>query len=380
MKIGYSFWGYLGDYKFDKDGNPASTPDGNAFYSWSIISKLQELGHEVVSLMPDRDAIGYKKMGSKLFSAFAEEKRDAAYRNMVKASYESYNQFNVINVLKCVLKGMDMILLEWRFEIPGRNTGMQPEQPDYMIQDKILKLAEVYNIPVIVFDLDYKLNVEDIAKYKIKSVIELGDKWSGKYCRRVEIPFDFSCINEFPVKETTEGKLVYVGNRYERDASVSKYIEPLSGSVIFGNWNEGGRDSKSVWPNLDFRGRIAQNEIKKAYDEGDMTVLIAKDSYYRKGFMTARIIEAVFYGVVPLFPEEFGDEVIRKYCGISPAWLKVSNANDIVRMQNFITSVKGMKEKIVVRMREHLKFMDVSNFCNTILEIKEKMDNDKPNI
>ena len=42
MKIGYSYWGYLGDTKYDKNGKMASTPDGNAIYSWSIIYQLMK--------------------------------------------------------------------------------------------------------------------------------------------------------------------------------------------------------------------------------------------------------------------------------------------------------------------------------------------------
>ena len=45
--VGYFYWGYLGDKKFDKNGNEVSTPDGNAFYSWSIIKALQDAGHLV---------------------------------------------------------------------------------------------------------------------------------------------------------------------------------------------------------------------------------------------------------------------------------------------------------------------------------------------
>ena len=32
MRIGYSYWGFLGDRKYDDNGNLLSTPDGNAFY------------------------------------------------------------------------------------------------------------------------------------------------------------------------------------------------------------------------------------------------------------------------------------------------------------------------------------------------------------
>lgn len=368
MNIGYSFWGFLGDYKFDKYGNEVSTPDGNAFYSWSIIKKFQDYGHKVVSLMPDRDEPGYKKLGDKLFEAFCTEERAKAYRDMVKTEYKSLNEFKIIETLKEVLSGIDLILLEWRFLIPGRNDGMVPQQPDYLIQHYILKIAKMQEIPVIVFDLDYKLTVDDIVKYGINCIVELGDKWDGKFCKRVEIPFDFDSIHWFSVNENCNSRLVYVGNRYERDQSVNKYIKGIKGAIVYGNWNEGGRESSKQWPNIEFRNRITQKEMRDAYSNGDATILLAKDGYYKKGFMTARLIESIFYGVVPFFPEEFGDEVIKKYAGKFARFLKVSSSDDImVKLQ--VLSGYGNKLEIISYLRSHLRFMDAKNFVDNVLDI-----------
>ena len=79
MNIGYSFWGYLGDLKFDPEGNLASTPDGNAFYSWSIISEALKRGYSVKRIMPDRDAVGYKMLHKYLFNSWCREDREKAY-------------------------------------------------------------------------------------------------------------------------------------------------------------------------------------------------------------------------------------------------------------------------------------------------------------
>ena len=45
MNVGYSYWGFLGDKKLDEKFNEVSTPDGNAFYSWSIIREIQKRGN-----------------------------------------------------------------------------------------------------------------------------------------------------------------------------------------------------------------------------------------------------------------------------------------------------------------------------------------------
>ena len=70
MKVGYSYWGFLGDDKYNSKNELVSTPDGNAFYSWSIIKAFQKLGYEVVSVMPDRDIYGWTKYGEDLFFFF----------------------------------------------------------------------------------------------------------------------------------------------------------------------------------------------------------------------------------------------------------------------------------------------------------------------
>ena len=72
MRIGYSYWGFLGDRKYDDKGNILSTPDGNAFYSWSIINKFIEDGHQVIGIMPDRDEPGFRFEGVNLFSSWCK--------------------------------------------------------------------------------------------------------------------------------------------------------------------------------------------------------------------------------------------------------------------------------------------------------------------
>lgn len=368
MKVGYSFWGYLGDYKFDKDGKEVSTPDGNAFYSWSIIRALQNAGYEVSLLMPDRDEAGYEKMGSELFGSWCKEERNKAYENAVKVKYDEMNVFDVNVKLRNAIEELDFILLEWRFKIEGRNCGTGYTQPDWYIQDRILKIAKAFNKPVVVFDLDYKLTIEDIAEYSIKSIIELGDKWNGKYCRRVEIPFDFNCINEFEV--LNGNGTVYVGNRYERDKSVDKYLARIIGCEVYGNWEEAGRNSSEQWPKIRFMPRIAARDMRKAYKDKNVTVLLAKDNYYKFGFMTARIIEAVFYGVIPLFPEEFGKEVIERYAGSYANSLTVRSYSDVLIKSDLL---KNKKKEIVGYLRNHLRFMDASIFVKNLEELVRRM-------
>ena len=364
--VGYFYWGYLGDKKFDKNGNEVSTPDGNAFYSWSIIKALQDAGH-LVYLFSDRDNVGFTKMGSDLFASFAQEPRTAAYIDSLHTlGREDEDR---------IFKDMEYAIVEWRWEIPGRNdeqtkiNNPSGYQPDLEMMKDIISRCKDNNVPVIVFDLDYKLTEADIEKYGIEYVIELGNKWSNstivKGCT-VQIPFDFTYINEFDVKMTDfSSDVIYIGNRYERDWCIDKYLP--EGTVVHGNWLEPGHgDPQNEWPHLEFRKRLNASEIMKPYNEAVATVLLAKKEYCDMGFMTARIQEAIFYGTVPLFISEYGESTILTYAGKYADILIVYNQEDVSEVVEEFKRHPELRKEIILYLRKHLRFMDSKFFVNDI--------------
>lgn len=363
--VGYSFWGFLGDKKFDKNGNEVSTPDGNAFYSWSIIRELQKRGKTVQLLLPNRDHVGYDLNGIKLFKAFATYERNKAY----------------INANTGLIKDLEYAIIEWRWEIKGRNDidtkKNNPEvyQPDLEYTIQIINYCNTMGIPFVVFDLDYKLTEDDIEKYNIKYVIELGDKWINNNkvkAIQIKIPFDFSCINEFVLETQFDNSLVYIGNRYERDWCIDKYIpEDLEDCMIYGNWKESGRDSESRWSKLNFGNRLQTSDMQKVYSKSLATVLLAKKEYCEKHFMTARIIEAVFYGCVPFFIEEYGDETIMEYAGKYAGFLKVSSKEELKFKLNELKQNINFRNEIIMYLRKHLRFMDCKFFIDDVEKLLE---------
>ena len=396
MKIGYSYWGYLGDTKYDLQGNVASTPDGNAFYSWSIINKLQEDGHKVYSIMPDRDYPAFY-YGKYLFDSWCTEQRKSAYSNICNIWYnydfittDSYYKIRsmvrdnqLYGYIASALDNMDVVLHEWRMPIPGRNINVSDDdyinyQPDLDIQNCILRyFGEHPNKKLIIFDLDYKLDVNELGKLpgggRNIYVFELGYKLSNKYSNafRVEIPFDFRYINWFPLEKKYNkphiNNLVYVGNRYERDWCIDKYIPTeMDGVKVYGNWLESGRDSAEKWPNIEFGPRVQTANMPEIYQNSLATILLAKKDYLEYSFMTARIIEAVFYGCVPLFIEEYGDACIKKYAGIYSQYLTVSSKSDIINIVYYLRYNDSYRRHILSYLREHLKFMDVKHFVDKL--------------
>ena len=377
-KVGYSYWGFLADIKLDSNYNELSTPDGNAFYSWSIIYNLLINGYDVVTIMPNRDKYAVAKYGKNAFLAWLTDKRYSAYHCSISLSYDHYNMLEVFDVWdKDKLYECDFIIHEWRMLIPGRNDFASKDivnwQPDYFLQECLLQYCDMHNIKLFIFDLDYKLSESDISHMKNVTVLELGNKWKDSSLKSmtVYIPFDFSGINEFTPSPVNERQydLVYIGNRYERDWCIDKYIpEDMENCIIYGNWKESGRDSEARWPLLKFGKRLQLRDMHDAYDSAICTILLAKQEYCQYHFMTARIIEAIFYGCVPLFIREYGDNTIKKFAGKYANLLTVKSKSDVVKKINTLKHSETLYADVIQYLRNRLNKMDVSYFINQLLE------------
>ena len=388
MKIGYSYWGFLGDCKANYKGEMLSTPDGNAFYSWSIIKAFVDAGIQVISVMPDRDKFAFASFGKKIFSAWCTDERSFAYANMKKSDFSQYERdyraimkdavFDIWN--KAGLQNADAIIHEWRMKIPGRNDEvgktLEEFQPDLYIQEYLIEYCRLNKIKLIIFDLDYKLEKEQFKSLSdIASVIELGTKWTSDKefrdkSKKVYIPFDFDCINEFTINDNPTNNLIYVGNRYERDWCIDKYIpEDIEGCTIYGNWKESGRDSEYRWPKISFGKRLQTSEMRAAYSNSICTVLLAKEEYCEHNFMTARLIESVFYGTVPLFIEEYGKDTIKEYAGMYSEFLTVTSKEDVKAKIDVLKENALLRRNIIKFLRIHLKKMNAKMFVQNIVDM-----------
>lgn len=375
--VGYFYWGFLGDKKFNLKGDPVSTPDGNAFYSWSIIRELQNRGYNV-HILYDRDEPGYVKLDDDLFASFAWNERTSAYEECISHNPDIMNQNNLSyeEYYKQLFDSFkfDYVLVEWRWDIHGRNDQKTKEenpagyQPDREIMKLIIKICNEKKIPVVVFDLDYKLKPEEAKELGINRVIELGNFWENKVSgvanAKVQIPFDFSCIDEKPILyEGFTSDVIYIGNRYERDWAIDKYLP--EGSVVHGNWLEPGHgDPEHEWPHLKFRKRLSASEICEPYTHAVTTVLLAKKSYCENGFMTARIQEAVFYGTVPLFMEDYGEGTISEYAGKYAKYLTVKDKDEVAAKAAELKKDVILRADIIKYLRHHLRFMDSKFFVD----------------
>lgn len=376
--VGYSFWGFLGDYKMDNKKHLVSTPDGNAFYSWAIIKGLQEAGYDVVQLMPDRDKPAYESLGSEDFKAFAGSDREKAYLRTSKVDYlDDVSKMDMNDVIgkwgawdEKLPEAPEFILHEWRMDIKGRNDYDSKErlgaswQPDVFIQNCVISYCLENEVPLFIFDLDYKLSYSKAKRLKELGlnfcVVELGDRWEAIEdikSVKVAIPFSKEAIEELPVisdENWIEDSLVYVGNRYERDWCIDQYWpDGLADTKVYGNWLEGGRDSAEMWPNINFGPRLQTADMFRTYSKAETTILFAKASYCKYKFMTARVLEAVTYSCVPLFIADYGEDLIKNYAGKYASLLTVRDKASVVD-KCFIFNNLELREKVIKYLRLRL--------------------------
>jgi hypothetical protein len=143
MRIGYSFWGFLG-------------PDGGCSHRRTLIHALLARGHEMVFLQPDRDLI---ETGVQLHGRY---------------------------IWDVGLPDLDALMLEWRWPIPGRNTtwcGAAGHICDLHRQTELVAhYVERLGLPAVIWDRDRKLPPHD--RLRRMPNVTIREVLSGEKSRR----------------------------------------------------------------------------------------------------------------------------------------------------------------------------------------------------
>ena len=375
MRIGYAYWGFLADIKLDDAGNEISAPDGNATYSWSILWEAIKRGHQVFKMHEDRDRPAWERYNNGIFKSFSQEKRSEAYT----ATNDTFGR---------QLPELDVLLLEWRFPIPGRNciedhtTGkyilpVDPKtrellpgyQPDLLRQTELLEHYKTKNTKIIVWDLDHKLLRRDEELWNPDAVFETSITPLELKVKRtsVEPPFIISdLLQHTTLPSDPSRKMVYIGSRYERDDVIEEWIRPASerfpGEIEFhGNWLKTLGEVKKMWPNISYHDRCTVSDFHRIYSTAASCPLLAKRSYLETGFITPRVWEAILFGTVPIGLKSA--KGIEKYVYLyAEDSYELSCFSELLSRKNF----QSMRADIRRSNAEKLEFMDAKYFVDKI--------------
>jgi len=371
MKIGYSWWGFLSDVKMDEDGNSLSTPDGNATYGGYLIAAMQDRGHTVFAMQEDRDLPAYERFGYDIFSAFSRTRRLWAH--------EDLQDTRGIN-----LPELDILLLEWRFPIPGRNCESVSEdgtvvfgdepltlQPDLIRQTELLRVYGARGTPIVIWDLDHKLTERDERGWPIKGVLETSVAPRRLFLprTRVEPPCHVPDLLQHPLLPVDRKKMVsYVGSRYERDDIITQWIGPAARRHpehvhFYGNWLKTIDECRSLWPGVEFHDRITTREFRGAYGDAGCVPLLAKEGYRETGFVTPRVWEALLFGSIPVG--------LAGHLGVENYVSHIAkDGDDFSLVAETLTADVDIENRRRIRRElvERLEFMDASNFVKKLEE------------
>ena len=372
MRIGYLFRGFLGDIKLDRNLNFLSTPDGNATYSWTIEWECNRRGWKLIPLGENLDEHSAREYGEEIFAAFSSDRRAKSYERMLRNGWVKNSDQK--------FPELDLVLIEWRWPIEGRNTLADKGSPNYQCdlerQFEVITEYGARGTPIVIWDLDHKLTLEDEKKLAGLSmnvnVIETSAKPRSFFCERKSVfpPHIQSELLQFDIKNFSPRYIMgYIGSRYERDDTIDQWIgtsnhrlfqdRKTKAIAFWGKW-EPDDEVKKRWPNVEFKGRITTKDFLSAYSSVACVPLFAKQSYYDSGFITPRIAEAITFGSVPIG--------LNGHFGIEQHVDKVvSDRNELMSFAKLFKSMSSIRRRVYREEAAHkIKHMDVANFIDVL--------------
>lgn len=331
MKIGYSFWGFLGNGITD-------TPDGGRSHRRPFIDALLARGHDIVFLQADRDLL---EAGDDLGSAYTFD-------------------YGVPDI--------DALFLEWRWAITGRNTtvcGSEGHTCDLHRQAQLINHYTVrHQTPTVIWDKDRTLRTESVWRRTAHT----------RVCEAALAPTHGAHSLLFPVAEgllaqadpaalaarPRDLELSYVGNQYDRDEPFDRFFAPAAARVehvVAGKWTKTDR-----WRHVRFLGRIPY-EAAAVYGRSLATVLMLPERYSAVGQMTQRIFEAVLAGCLPLAPAD-----IRYVDRFVPGELIVSSGRDVIERLSYLREIAGTQQHadLIATCVDRLHVFDLSKQVDTL--------------
>ena len=274
MRIGYSFWGFLGDGITD-------TPDGGRSHRKALVDGLIETGHQITFLQVDRDSA---EAGTPVVGPYAW---DAG------------------------LPDIDALFLEWRWPVPGRNDspcGTLGHTCDLHRQQQLIAhYVHTLGVPALLWDKDQQLAPADPLRQTAHVTVLEPALYPRHHAVSLLFPVADRAIDQAdPAALASTGRrlpLVYVGNQYGRDRAFREFFSPPARELdheVAGKWTDTSR-----WPHVRFIGRVPFRQGVALHREAHATVLLAPDRYVNSGQYTQRIFESVLSGCAPIVPARY---------------------------------------------------------------------------
>ncbi len=348
FKIGYSAWGFLGDGIVD-------TPDGGRSHRPVLLQSLIQHGAKITMLQKNRD--------------LDEAGVDLSTQEL---SFDDSG-----------FPGIDMLFLEYRWPILGRNIDVSKNDPAYTPDlDRQRELIEYYNLqskPIFIWDKDQQLTQDHVDKIGLRNFTIFEPALHPKDGRTsLLFPISASYVDQLREslisydKNTKTIDLVYIGNQYDRDESFAKYYNETSKILakpaeIYGKWTR-----TESFPAVKFNKRIGYSEVQSVYERSFANIIVAPERYYKNGQYTQRIFESLRGFCLPLIPKEYA------FSGqLFPEILIVNSAEDTAAKLRYLRaldndSISHIFSSILEKLSPFLVDKQVNTILDTLQEYYEK--------
>jgi hypothetical protein len=326
VRIGYSFWGFLGPGITD-------TPDGGRSHRRTLIDGILRAGHDIVFLQADRDLA---EAGHDLTADYTWDRG---------------------------LPEIDALFLEWRWPIPRRNTtacGAAGHTCDLHRQDELLAAYTLgRKLLTVVWDKDLQLPASDPLRRMPQVTV----------CEAALLPRPGAVRLLFPVCDAVLDAadpaalaaaprplpLAYAGNQYDRDEAFGRFFAPAAACFrhrVAGKWTR-----TAAWPQVNFTGRCPFPEVERLYRTALATVLLVPGRYARAGQMTQRLAEAVLAGCLPITPA-----AIAGAATFTPPILHAADGQQVIDRIQHLRAIAGTAAhaSMIARCLEHLSLFRLS--------------------
>ncbi|MEV7965857.1 hypothetical protein AB0O34_07720 [Sphaerisporangium sp. NPDC088356] len=333
MRIGFSFWGFLGPGIVD-------TPDGGRFWRRAKVEELLARGHDIVLLQADRD-------------------RTEAGHSL---PYTWDPGFPDIDLLYC----------EWRWPLPGRNTtpcGTAGHTCDLHRQDKLIShYTHALSTPTVLWDTDRQITADEPLR-RVPHVVVCDPAVHpahGAVSVMTMIP-DALIDAADPARLAARPRrlaLAYVGNQYDRDQAFDKFFAVAAGQFphrVAGKWTR-----TEQWPHVNFTGRCAFDEVTGIYQDALTTVLLMPDRYSSVGAISQRLAESVLAGCLPITPA-----TLIGGTRITPPQLHAADTATVVERIRWAERIDGTDEhaRVIADCLTHLDPLRMSRQVDVLEQV-----------
>jgi hypothetical protein len=335
MRIGYSFWGFLG-------AGITDTPDGGRSHRRTLIDGLLAAGHDVVFLQANRDLLE------------ADDDLGGAY------TWDDG------------LPAIDVLMLEWRWRVPGRNDtacGGPGHTCDLHRQDDLVRYyIHGGKAPALVWDKDLQMPASHPLRAVPAVTICEAALYPGPGAARLLFPVADAALDAADPAALAamdrDLSLVYAGNQYDRDTMFGTFFVPAAAAVnhiVAGKWPHTQR-----WPQVNFTGRLPFSQVESLHRRALATMLLAPDRYAARGQYTQRIFEAVLTGCLPLTPA-----CLRGAGRVVPRDLIVTSGAHASSVLTDLLALAGgpRHADLIARCLKHLDIFRLSRQLDTLNQI-----------